>query len=108
MFPTLVLGGNNSTDKSGINNNIATANVISDFEVNLIQGWETRTINYYSPAGEYRLIDIVGNRPLSEINIICYWKDKIQGGFHPIFLHSGGSASLKLLFRKRNYYSEGI
>lgn len=108
VTPTVILGTDNSTSQSssGFNNNINVANIITDFEINLFKGYEGRTINYYTPAGEYRLIDIIGNRPLSEINIIVYWRDKIEGGLHSVFLHSGGGASLKLLFRKRNYYSE--
>jgi hypothetical protein len=106
VTPTVVLGSLTSSIQSGFNNNINVANVITDFEVNLKEGYEGRTINYYAPQGEYRLIDIIGNRPLSEINIVCYWRDKIEGALHPIFLHSGGGASMKLLFRKRNYYSE--
>lgn len=107
VTPTVVLGSpTGSTTASGYNNNINTANTITDFEINLIKGYEGRTINYYSPQGEYRLIDIIGNRPLSEINIIVYWRDKIEGALHPLYLHSGGGASVKLMFRKRNYYSE--
>ena len=108
VTPTVVLGVGNaiSSDLNSLGNNINVANIITDFEINLKTGIEGRTINYYVPAGEYRLIDIIGNRPLSEINIIVYWRDKIEGTLHPMFLHSGGAASLKLLFRKRNYYSE--
>jgi len=108
VTPTVVLGVGNSisSDLSNLGNNINVANIITDFEINLKTGVESRTINYYVPAGEYRLIDIIGNRPLSEINIIVYWRDKIEGTLHPMYLHSGGAASMKLLFRKRNFYSE--
>jgi len=107
-IPTIVLGSDTNTDKSGINNNLSVANVISDFEVNLVKGFEGRTINYYTPPGEYRMIDIIGNRPLSELNVIVYWRDKLIGGLHPVVLHSGGAASLKILFRKKNFFSQGI
>jgi len=107
-IPTIILGSNTSTDKSGINNNLSVANVISDFEVNLVKGFEGRTINYYTPPGEYRMIDIIGNRPLSELNVIVYWRDKLVGTLHPVVLHSGGAASLKILFRKKNFFSQGI
>ena len=96
VTPTVVLGVGNaiSSDLNSLGNNINVANIITDFEINLKTGIEGRTINYYVPAGEYRLIDIIGNRPLSEINIIVYWRDKIEGTLHPMFLHSGGAASL--------------
>ena len=108
QIPTIVLGSTTNTDTSGFNNNISVANIISDFEVNLVKGYEGRTINYYSPPGEYRLLDIIGNRPLSELNVIVYWRDKLIGALHPVVLHSGGAASLKILFRKRNFFSEGL
>jgi len=108
QIPTIVLGSSTNTAGSGINNNIAVANIISDFEVNLVKGFEGRTINYYSPPGEYRMLDIIGNRPLSELNVVVYWRDKLIGGLHPIVLHSGGAASIKILFRKKNFFSEGL
>ena len=108
MIPTIILGSDTSTDKSGSNNNLGVANVISDFEVNLVKGFEGRTISYYSPPGEYRLLDIIGNRPLSEINVIVYWRDKLIGALHPLVLHSGGAASLKILFRKKSFFSDRL
>lgn len=108
VTPTIVLGSDTNTDKSGTNNNINVANVISDFEINQLTGIENRTIQYYVPSSDYRLIDILGSRPLSEINITVFWRDKLIGSLIPLYLHSGGAASLKLLFRKRNFYSEGL
>jgi hypothetical protein len=108
QIPTIVLGSTTNTDQSGFNNNISVANIISDFEVNLVKGYEGRTINYYSPPGEYRMLDIIGNRPLSELNVIVYWRDKLIGSLHPVVLHSGGAASLKILFRKKNFFSQDL
>jgi hypothetical protein len=108
QIPTIVLGSSTNTDKNGVNNNINVANIISDFEVNLVKGYEGRSINYYSPPGEYRLLDVIGNRPLSELNVIVYWRDKLIGALHPVVLHSGGAASLKILFRKKNFFSQGL
>jgi hypothetical protein len=102
--PTVIIGSSASTN----NNNINLASVITDFDINFVTGLESRQINYYTPLGEYRLIDLVSNRPLSDINISVFWRDKIQGNLHNLYLHSGAGASIKLLFRRRNFFSENL
>jgi hypothetical protein len=102
--PTVIIGSSASLN----NNNINLSPVITDFDINFVTGLESRQINYYTPTGEYRLIDLVSNRPLNDINISVFWRDKIQGNLHRLYLHSGGGASLKLLFRKRDFFSENL
>jgi len=102
--PTVIIGASATSN----NNNINLASVITDFDINFVTGLESRQINYYTPLGEYRLIDLVSNRPLSDINISVFWRDKIQGNLHTLYLHSGAGASIKLLFRRRNFFSENL
>jgi hypothetical protein len=54
----------------------------------------------YSPDAQYRLIDMVGNTPLTNINIQVFWKTKL-GFFVPFRLATGNSCSMKLLFTKK-------
>lgn len=100
--PTTVVGGS----IGALNNNANLAPVITDFDINFVTGTEGRSIMYYAVQGEYRFFDLNTNRPLAELNIIASWRDKIAGTLHPIYLFSGGGASLKLLFRKKNFYSQ--
>ena len=56
----------------------------------------------YNPTSEYRLIDLRGNQPLNNIDISVYWKDK-YGKLNQFLLYSGGSCTIKLLFRKKTF-----
>ena len=56
----------------------------------------------YVPAGEYRLVDLYGESPASQIDIQVFWKDQ-YGILHPFLVGSGCSGSLKVMFRRKNY-----
>jgi len=101
--PTNAVG--NATNLGAVNNNINLASVITDFDINLNTGTEPRQIVYYATAGEYRFFDLNSNTPLADININAGWKDKITGSIHNMYLFTGGGATLKLLFRKKSFYS---
>ena len=102
--PTSVIGAP-TTNLGQVNNNINLDNIITDFNIELINGLETRTITYYYTQGEYRFFDLNSNTSLADININACWRDKITGKLHTMYLFTGGGASLKLLFRKKNFYS---
>jgi hypothetical protein len=55
----------------------------------------------YEPTAEYRLIDMVGNTPLTNINIQVFWKSKL-GNFVPFRIATGNSCTMKLLFTKKS------
>lgn len=55
----------------------------------------------YEPTAEYRLIDMVGNTPLTNINIQVFFKTKL-GNFVPFRLATGNACSMKLLFTKKS------
>lgn len=80
------------------NNNFSP--IITDLEVPLTRGDETKCNVSYSPSGEYRLIDLQSNQPINSIEISVYWKDQ-YGTLHPFTLEPGCFSSLKLLFRKK-------
>lgn len=89
------IGGNNSAQN-------LTA-VLTDFTIPLETGTEySRTLLYYIPTAEYRLIDLLGDQPLNNLNIQVFWKDKI-GLLHPCTLKLGQTANIKILLRKRDY-----
>jgi len=102
VAPTNVFG--NSSNLGSTNNNAGLSPELTDFDINLITGLEGRSILYYAPQGEYRFFDLNSNRPLSDINIVVYWKDKLQGLTHPMYISSGGAGTMKLLFRNKNYF----
>ena len=56
----------------------------------------------FIPSAEYRWISLTTSRPINQIDIQVYWRSKI-GSLIPFTLPSGGSCSLKILFRKKQY-----
>jgi hypothetical protein len=95
-----VFTGGSGFSSNGNNSNLT--NVLTDLEVPLIAGWETKPVVNYSPAAEYRLSDLFGDSPVYSINVTVYWKDRF-GNLFPLTLASGGNANLKIMFRRKDY-----
>lgn len=57
----------------------------------------------YTPQAEFRLSDLYGVGDVNQLQVRALWKDK-WGILHIFNLESGGSASIKLLFRKKRFY----
>jgi len=92
--------GKNPTSNNSINN---LSNTITDFEISQDVGTEiANCVLQYQPTAEYRLLDLNSNNALSQLHIKVYWKDK-WGQMHEYYLSYGSTASLKLLFRKKNF-----
>lgn len=85
---------------SGNNSNIA--NILTDLEVPLEKGWQTKPTINYTPTAEYRLFDLNGNAPLSAIEISVFWKDSF-GQIHPFLLASGANSNIKIMFRRKDF-----
>jgi hypothetical protein len=72
--------------------------VITDLMTNQ-QGFRPNLI--YSPTAEYRRLSLTGNMGIRNIDINVFWRSK-TGQLLPFRLPSGGSATLKLLFEKKD------
>lgn len=88
----LVLGGSNSD----------FANIITDLVSDTGQ-YKPNLV--YNPTSEYRLITLYGNRPLSNIDISVFWKDKF-GKLNPFRLASGEAITIKVAFLKKGSYKQ--
>jgi hypothetical protein len=82
----------------GDGNNAKFAQVITDIESLGNNNYKPSLL--YNPTAEYRMISMTGNRPLTNVDVSVFWKNKL-GVLIPLNLLSGGSCSLKFLFRKR-------
>jgi len=82
---------------SGDGNNARFAQIITDIVSNE-NSYKPNLL--YNPTAEYRMISLTGNRPLTNVDVSVFWRNKL-GNLFPINLLSGGSCSLKFLFRKR-------
>ena len=94
----LILNSNPALDQNEANNNFSP--IITDLEVPLTRGDETKPTITYSPLAEYRLIDLQSNAPINGIEISIFWKDQ-YGYQHQFVLEPGCNASIKILFRKK-------
>lgn len=96
----VLYGLGSSLTNSGNNSNIS--NILTDLEVPLEKGWQTKPSINYTPTAEYRLFDLNGNAPLSAIEISVFWKDSF-GQIHPFLLGSGSNSSIKIMFRRKDF-----
>ena len=92
--PLLIYQG--SALMSSGNNNLI-ANVITDLQ---LDGSYKPNI-LYQPQGQYRLIDMVGSRPLIDVDISVFWRDRF-GALNSFFLSAGSTCTLKILFTKKH------
>lgn len=83
-------------------NNANFAQIITDLETN--QNCYKPNL-LYSPTAEYRRISMVGNAPLTNIDVTVFWKNRV-GELIPLYLASGGTATLKFLFEKKGAKSK--
>jgi hypothetical protein len=85
-----------------IGTNANLTNVLTDFIVDLVTGTEYKPVIYYVPSGEYRMTSLFGTNPASSIQVNVYYKNRF-GTLVPITLGFGCSASIKILFRRRDF-----
>jgi hypothetical protein len=94
--PGLIINGVN-IQTSG-NNNV-TSQIITDFATDGMY----KPIVTYIPSAEYRRVGLIGDKPISNIDISVYWKDRL-GRLNPLLLPAGSSLTIKLLFDKKEEY----
>lgn len=89
---------NNGAIFGGNGNNSLVNQVITDFISN--DGVYKPNL-VYEPTAQYRWIQLMGSRPLTTFDLQVYWRDKL-GQLNPFYLSSGSTASVKILFSKKN------
>lgn len=85
--------------------NVSFQNILTDFVPNSGEPGLEREQLVYNPT-IYRLIDLKSTAPLNLINLRVFWVDR-NDNLYPLRLIFGQSASIKLLFVKKEVY-EGI
>jgi hypothetical protein len=79
--------------------------IITDFIPNINSPGESRSIAYYNPTSQYRLIDMVSDTPLQKINLKIYWVD-ISNNIYPLYVSVAQQASIKLAFIRKSLYKQ--
>ena len=94
-------GDNFNTNTAGIN---VSYPILTDFVPTIDQSAGiSRSIAYYVPTGQYRLIDLQADTPLQKIDVKIYWQDR-DGNFYPIPISVFQQASIKLAFFRKTLY----
>lgn len=90
------------TGNSGIS---STLPVITDFiPQNELPG-QSRSIAYYNPSAQYRLVDLKSSCELRTIDLKIYWQDIFQN-IYPLLISKYQQASIKLAFIKKTLYND--
>ena len=102
--PPMVLDSSSSTTSIMSMGNISSAsNIMTDFMVDWNELTSYNGVVQYSPSGEYRLVDLIGNGDdLKQIQFSVYWKDE-SNNLHQVYLNGGNNCTMKILFRRKNY-----
>ena len=94
--------GNQSNNLISGGNNSNLLPILSDFSIAVDERNQYRPMVEYNPGAEYRLIDMNSTTNLNRIDIIVYWKARF-GGLHPFQLQPGCAASVKIMFRRKEF-----
>jgi hypothetical protein len=78
-------------------NNASTANIITDL---VSDTGLYKSFLVYEPSAQYRYVTLNGNRPLFNIDLQVFWRDRL-GGLNPVRIPSGGSVTMKIGFLKK-------
>lgn len=81
----------------------STLPIITDFVPNIQNPGDTKTIAYYFPQSQYRLVDLKSDLPLNTIDLKIFWQDKLNNTF-PLLISSLQQGSIKLAFVKKSLY----
>jgi hypothetical protein len=104
VVPQLIAAASNYYDNTqNASTNAEVQYILCDFSAALKTGTEYKpNISYIAPA-EYVLNELYSDKELYSISIFVFWKDKF-GDLHPFYLEPGGTALLKIMFRKKEFY----
>jgi hypothetical protein len=86
------------------NNGVAASlPIISDFVPQLTSAGDSRTIAYYNPTAQYRIVDMQQNQPLQKVDLKVFWEDK-DNNLYPLLINKYNQASIKVGFFKKSLY----
>ena len=99
--------GTVSKPVGGNSNNNVTAPVLTDFELQGASGTSSQVRITYTPTAEYRMLDLRGTTPVNAVEVSVFWKDKFAN-LHRFQLAPGCVASIKILFRRKDFYNARV
>jgi hypothetical protein len=95
-----VPGYNSNGSQNGVSTSLP---VITDFVPTLEYAGQSRSIGYYVPTSQYRLIDMIADTPIYKIDLKIYWEDK-TGNLYPLLISIFQEANIKIAFLRKSLY----
>lgn len=68
---------------------------------------ESLSATYYTPSSEYRISAMTANVPVQNVDVALFWRFRLTGELFPVYMPSGSSVSMKMLFRRKDWLSGG-
>lgn len=81
--------------------------IITDFVPNIDQANQSRSLAYYFPTSQYRLVDMISDTPLYNIDLSIFWQDK-NGNKYPVEISLLQQASIKVAFVRKSMYKNNL
>jgi hypothetical protein len=75
-----------------------TAQILTDFSLDLKRAQDYRSFILYVPTSEYRRISLRESGLFQTISFALFWRSRVTQNLLPVTLSSGGSCNLKFLF----------
>lgn len=91
---------NNPGNNSGIS---STLPIITDFIPQIERPGDSRSIAFYNPTAQYRLVDLQSSEQLNTIDLKIFWQD-IADNVYPLLISKYQQANIKLGFFKKSLY----
>lgn len=91
---------------TGFNRGVAEAAfqpILVDVGLRDLVGPEDWRRNFsFEPTGEYRMVNLTGqSSPISAVDILAWWRNRLDDNLYPLRLTNGSSLSLKIMFRRK-------
>lgn len=99
--PNGVVNGFVTGDITGSNS--SSKPIISDFIPQLTTAGDSRSVAYYNPSAQYRLVDMEQDVAVQKIDLKIYWEDK-DNNLYPLRIGKYNQASIKIGFFKKSLY----
>lgn len=102
----ILLGATNAAGSSGSPSSFEP--IICDVSVDTLQGGAEgyRNFTLYEPKAEYRMVSMTASHEeIRNIDVQVFWKYRLTGDLYPITMFNCSDVSIKMMFRKTDYYS---
>jgi len=81
----------------------STLPILTDFVPNVNNLSDAKSVAYYFPQSQYRLIDMISSTPIQSFDLQILWVDQFNG-IHTVYVPPRSQANVKLIFAKRTLF----